>query len=210
MTTRHDVDDRLPDLGARWQELLPGADGVFDDLVGRWGAPERRYHNLQHLAEALAALDLLEGARVERLAVWFHDAVHGLGAGADERASADLAREQLTMLSLPRAEVGEVVRLVLVTEHHAPGAADLAGARVSDCDMAILAADPDRYDESVRAIRAEYSRFDDDMFRRGRTALLEEFLSRRQIFHTPRGHDLWEARARANVTRELHARRRGA
>ncbi len=204
--TRRDPDDRLADLGARWQALLPGADDVFDELIRRWGAPERRYHNLQHLAEALSALDLLGGTRLEQLAIWFHDAVHGLGAGADERASAELARERLGLLQLSIDEVGEVVRLVLVTERHAPRVDDPAGARVSDCDMAILAADPERYDESVRGIRTEYSRFDDDEFHRGRVAVLDDFLSRPRIFHTARGYDLWEVRARANLARELRAR----
>ncbi|MDA8438911.1 MAG: metal-dependent phosphohydrolase [Propionibacterium sp.] len=206
--TPRDADRRLADLGARWRALLPGADDVFAELVRRWDGPDRRYHNLQHLTEALSALDLLAGTRLDQLAIWFHDAVHGLGAGADERGSADLARERLGALELPPDEIGEVVRLVLVTESHAPPVDDPAGARVSDCDMAILAADPERYDESVRGIRTEYSRFNDDEFHRGRVAVLDDLLSRPRIFHTDRGFDLWEVRARGNITRELLARRR--
>ena len=200
----------VTDLLSRWHRIIPGGDDVFGDLVRRWGAPDRHYHNLQHLSEALAALDVLGGGRPERLAVWFHDAVYGLGAGADERASADLASARLGSLLVTPDDLVEVVRLVLLTEHHLPRPGDEAGARVSDCDMAILAADPGRYDESVRGIRLEYARYDDEAFTRGRIAVLDDFLSRPRLFHTARGHALWEARARANLARELRSRRRDA
>ncbi len=195
-------------LRARWRSFVPEADELCDELIARWGAPERHYHDLRHLEESLTALDLLGGGGAEHLAVWFHDAVYGLGAGADERASADLAAERLSAIPHTRADVGEVVRLVLVTEHHAPRSGDDAGARVSDCDMAILAAEPDRYDESVRGIRAEYARYDDEAFRRGRLAVLDDFLARPRIFHTDHGYRCWEQPARSNVAREVRARRR--
>jgi len=60
----------------------------------------------------------------------------------DEQASAELAEHRLAAAGLPRAEVHEVARLVLITAHHSPASADLAGTRVSDADLAILAAEP--------------------------------------------------------------------
>ena len=194
------------ELKARWSALLPDADPLFDELVARWGGDDRHYHDLRHLAESLAALDSLQGRPLEGLALWFHDAVYGLGAGADERASAQLAGDRLLAQGVPEPDVAEVVRLVLVTEHHSPGVDDPSGARVSDADMAILGADPARYAESVRGIRAEYARYDDETFRRGRMAVLRDFLARDRIFHTPTGLQRWERRARLNIAEELRSR----
>lgn len=202
--------DGLRDLRARWSALLPAADDLFDELARAWGAPDRHYHDLRHLAESLAAVDLLAGGPLEHLALWFHDAVYGLGAGADEQASARLAHDRLLGAGLPDDEVAEVVRLVLVTEHHSPGPRDPAGARVSDADMAILASEPTRYAESVRGIREEYARYDDASFAAGRVAVLNDFLRRDRIFHTPTGYDRWERRARHNLARELRSRQNHA
>ena len=196
----------LQELTNRWSALVPDAAPVFDDLVSRWGAPERHYHDLRHLAEALSALDLLGGGPLEHLALWFHDAVYGLGPGRDERASAELARDRLEVAGAPDADVDEVVRLVLVTEHHSPRSDDAAGARVSDADMAILGSGAERYADSVRGIRAEYARYDDETFRLGRMAVLRDFLARDRIFLTPTGYDRWEVRARHNIAEELRRR----
>ncbi|HET9127702.1 MAG TPA: metal-dependent phosphohydrolase [Propionibacteriaceae bacterium] len=196
----------LRELRARWSALLPDADPLFEELVSRWGADDRHYHDLRHLAEALAALDTLGGRPLERLALWFHDAVYGLGPGADERASAQLAVDRLPEHGLPQPDVDEVRRLVLVTEHHSPAPGDLPAARVSDADMAILASDPGRYADSVRGIRAEYAHYDDEAFRRGRVAVLRDFLARDRIFHTPTGLDRWERPARRNIADELRWR----
>ena len=201
--TAPDTGLRLAELRVRWSPLLPDAQLLFDELTSLWGGDDRHYHDLRHLAESLAALDVLAGGRLEQLALWFHDAVYGLGAGADERASARLARDRLTRCGLAGPDVDEVVRLVLVTEQHSPGPDDSPGARVSDADMAILASHPSRYAESVRGIREEYARFDDETFARGRGAVLRDLLARERIFHTPIGLRRWERPARANIVAEL-------
>lgn len=200
------------DLERQWADLggahaAPSWASAGADLLARYDEPWRGYHNRQHIAEALAALRLLGGGLPEQVAIWFHDAVYGLAPGADERASADLAVEVLSGLGMPRSVTAQVRRLVLVTEHHRPAVGDMPGAYVSDADMAILAADELRYDESVRGIRLEYSHLDDAEFNTGRIAVLEGFLAMPVIYHTPLGRDRWEERARANIARELAGRR---
>ncbi|MFT4108870.1 metal-dependent phosphohydrolase, partial [Propionicimonas sp.] len=143
-------------LAREWASLLPGTDELGTDLLRRWSEPHRHYHDTGHLAAALTALGELGGAaRAERLAIWFHDAVHTGTTGPDEDASADLAARSLAAAGLPAIEVAEVCRLVLVTVHHSPAPGDDAGARVSDADLAVLGADPAAYAASVAALRAE-------------------------------------------------------
>lgn len=217
-------------LLARWSVLLPGvpgAESVGDDLLTRWYEPHRAYHGPGHLTHVLDSLVVLEAdaaaPRAVHLALWFHDAVHEGRAGADEEASADLARELLSPLvgrlstrhssadedantasvPLTAAEVDEVARLVLVTRDHAPATGDLTGALVSDADLAILASAPDRYTRYVTQVRTEYAHVPDAAFTAGRAAVLEQLLATAPLFRTVIGSARWEATAQANLRAEL-------
>ena len=108
----------------RWNEVLPGHDALFLDLLDRWGEEHRNYHGRTHLLAVLEALDLLadpaDPPRTVLLAAWFHDAVYRGIAGQDEEESARLAEDRLAQAGLPGAEVDEVARLVRLTADHRP------------------------------------------------------------------------------------------
>lgn len=190
-------------LAQSWASLLPGQDALGAELLRRWSEPHRRYHDTTHLQDALDALGTLGGTtRVERLAIWFHDAVHTGRPGHDETASAELAAVRLTTAGLASGEVAEVHRLVLVTIDHAPAGHDASGARVSDADLAILGAQPDRYLASVAALREELTAERSLDWRTERLARLAELLAAEPLFHTDAGRRRWHAQARANLTDE--------
>ena len=69
--------------------------------------------------------------------------------------------------------------------------------------MAILAADSARYRRYLRGVRSEYSHFDDEAFRTGRTSFLHSILERERIFLSEEGLLLWEEPARVNLRAEL-------
>jgi predicted metal-dependent HD superfamily phosphohydrolase len=190
-------------LHRRWESVLPGRTRLGADLIARWSEPHRYYHDLGHLSDALAALDLLGPAsRSEEIALWFHDAVHTSSPGHDEQLSAALAAQELPAVGVEAAEVAEIVRLVLVTIDHVPAAGDAAGARVSDADLAILGAEPERYQASVLALRAEAASKDEATWRASRRAALAAFAATRPLFHTALGNSRWEGPARANLAAE--------
>lgn len=72
-----------------------------------------------------------------------------------------------------------------------------------DADMAILAADSARYRRYLRGVRSEYSHFDDEAFRTGRTTFLRSILGRERIFLSEQALQLWEEPAQANLRAEL-------
>ena len=198
-------------LALRWP--LDEAYGVRDHLLAAYADPRRGYHDLRHLAEVLDHLDLLlaevsasERAEVDdhtlRLAAWFHDAVYS-GAPDDEERSARLAEESLAATGLGDDAVAEVARLVRLTATHDPAEGDLAGALLSDADLAVLAAGPERYSAYVSGVRREYSHVPDEAFRRGRAEVLRALLAAPALFRTQPGRRLWERDARANVEAEL-------
>ena len=190
-------------LRRRWESVFPESPDLGAELIARWSEPHRHYHDLRHLAETVEALDLLgPTGRLEEIALWFHDAIHTNSPGEDEHRSAALAAHALPAAGLGAAETSEVVRLVLVTIDHRPAPADHAGARVSDADLAVLAAGADRYRASVRALRAESPQLDERAWRAARLAALAGFAALQPLFHSPSGNARWEALARANLAAE--------
>jgi predicted metal-dependent HD superfamily phosphohydrolase len=194
--------------------------GLRDRLLAAYGDPARGYHDARHLVEVLDNIQLLreELPRPEMeiavfppphqhavlLAAWFHDAVYDSEGDLEER-SAVLAETELAAAGCAEDLVAEVARLVRLTATHRPEPGDRRGAVLCDADLAILAADDNRYDEYVAGVRTEYARLDDATFRAGRAAVLAGLVRSGRLFHTETGRLLWEDRARTNVQRELAA-----
>jgi predicted metal-dependent HD superfamily phosphohydrolase len=176
---------------------------VRDELAAAY-TTGRAYHDSRHLSEVLDRIDELAAAgeafdeTAVRLAAWFHDGVYDGEAGAEER-SAEWAEDALR----GRPEACEVARLVRLTEHHRPEPGDSNGCVLSDADLAILAASPERYTEYVADVRREYAHVPDDLFAAGRAAVLRDLLAKPTLFHTEHARTHWEQAARANVEAEL-------
>ena len=193
-----------------------------ESLLQAWEQPHRAYHHSGHLSQMLTDLDRLYTHRTQGstplalvLAAWFHDAVYEGAPGEDERRSEQLASASLEPLVaaglLTEHELQMVRCLVRATAtHELPESAELpAGYAVTDieffldADMAILAADSARYRRYLRGVRSEYSHFDDEAFRTGRTTFLRSILGRERVFLSEEGLQLWEEPARTNLRSEL-------
>ena len=218
---------KRPALLARWAALWPDAAdpaaratvaAVGADVVDRWREPHRVYHGRLHLADTLDGLALLARetgtARRETwraaVALWFHDAVHDGATPDDEERSATLAASLLGPLArhhvLSAADVAEIERIVLLTAGHDPDPTDLAGALVSDADLAVLGASPARYARYVAQVRAEYGHVADADFRTGRGMVLEQLLTLHTgpgLFRTPAARRRWAEPAERNLRAEL-------
>lgn len=187
--------------------VSPGAEGLLSgavaaELLGRWAEPHRDYHGTSHLVSGLSALEMLEGRRLERIAFWFHDAVHSNSTPRDEEASAQLVTELLDGCETP-ADIAEIQRLVLLTAGHVTAPDDAAGQRVCDADLSGLGADAVTYSRNVAGIRAELPHLSHEEWVAGRSQFLSRFLERDHFFATSTGRRLWEDRARENLQREL-------
>ena len=193
-----------------------------ESLLQAWEQPHRAYHHSGHLSQMLTDLDRLYAHRTQGstplpliLAAWFHDAVYEGAPGEDERRSEQLAGASLEPLVtaglLTEQELQMVSLLVRATAtHELPESTELpAGYNPADieffldADIAILAAEPARYRRYLRGVRSEYSHFDDEAFRTGRTSFLHSVLERERIFLSERARELWEEPARTNLCGEL-------
>ncbi|MEU6714767.1 metal-dependent phosphohydrolase [Nonomuraea sp. NPDC046802] len=186
----------------------PAARATAAELVARWSEPHRRYHDRAHLAAVLAAVDTLadqaRDAVAVRLAAWFHDAVYDGRPGWDEERSAQLAQSRLPRCGVPARRIAEVARLVRLTAAHDTLADDDPdGAVLCDADLAVLGSPG--YDAYAAAIRQEYAHIPDELFAKGRAEVLARLLAVPRLYRTARARDLWEERARANLSAELAA-----
>jgi predicted metal-dependent HD superfamily phosphohydrolase len=197
---------KLP-LLTRWNEVLPGHDALFLDLLDRWGEEHRHYHGRTHLLAVLEALDVLtEPARPPRavvLSAWFHDAIYRGIAGQDEEESARLAEDRLRHAGLPADEVDEVARLVRLTEDHLPEPGDDAGALLSDADLSVLGGEPAAYARYLAAVRQDFAHIGDQDFAAGRAAVVRGLLQHDPLFATSRARELWLEAAHRNLRGEL-------
>ena len=91
--------------------------------------------------------------------------------------------------------------------HWQPGQADADAALFLDCDMAILAAAPERFDAYDAAITQEYrGKLPAWMFRHYRRRFLRGLLDAPRIFLSDYFHTRCDAAARANLRRCLGGR----
>lgn len=190
-------------LADRWP--LSSHGDVRDALLAAYASPERSYHDTRHLSEVLDRLDELPpdfDRRAVVLAAWFHDAIYD-GRADDEERSARWALDVLTAVDPSLA--AEVARLVRMTAQHRPADDDAEACALSDADLAILAAAPERYAEYVAAVRREYAHVPDDAFAAARSAILRDLLAKDHLFHSAYARDRWETPARRNLTREVAA-----
>ncbi|MDQ6688677.1 MAG: hypothetical protein M3Z50_13975 [Actinomycetota bacterium] len=199
------------DLDRWWPGLLDKRAQIRDRLVAAYDDKTRGYHDLRHLEEVFGRLDMLMPAEFPDrdavlLGAWFHDAVYESGTSAgetNEERSAIMAERELATVDAPPQLVDEVARLVRLTASHEPSPDDVSGQLLCDADLAILAADEQRYAEYVAGVRKEYSDLSDEEFRLGRKAILEDLLAKDHLFDTPTARASWEERARVNVRDEL-------
>lgn len=176
-------------------------------LQTHYTAPERAYHNLNHIAHCLQSiqpqLPLAEDPLAVQLAIWFHDIIYDSRAHDNEARSAAYAGELLVAAALPLPQIAEVQRLILLTQTHQAGPYDRNAHLLLDADLAILGAAAPVYQQYSQAIRQEYHWVDEAAYRQGRGRVLTQFLERPFIYHSPPFFQKLESPARHNLLNEL-------
>ena len=92
--------------------------------------------------------------------------------------------------------------MILATREHLPQPTPDANLLL-DFDLAILGATWEEYQKYSQQIREEYCMYPDAAYRQGRRQVLQHFLSREYIYHTPLMRRKLEFQARQNVTQEM-------
>lgn len=186
---------------------------VAEDLVRSWSSPDRQHHAIRHLMDVLAAVDQLaeetHNPDVVRLAAWYHGAEFRADArasyahrgGEDPVAGGERASRELPGLGVPEACVTRISELAQKVQRHAAGN-DVDAQALCDADLSGLAAEPQKYKEYRKNIRAEYSHIPVQDYLDARISILQKICARPRIFLSPMAQG-WEEPARQNITAEL-------
>lgn len=192
----------------RWKALwhrigAPAPTGWFERLTHSYSAPDRHYHNLQHLEECLTEWDgvreLTRDPEAGELALWFHDAVYDSRASDNEPRSADWADQCLAEAGVSRPSVRNLILATRLHETHLDPDADW----VVDVDLSILGREESRFWEYERQIRAEYAWVPAEVFATKRAEVLRRFLNRERIYTTREFSSRLEVQARRNLIASL-------
>lgn len=209
MSTEDDFNDTPPsELRLAWHRHVDSDDELLDRLITRHRERQRRYHRIEHVERVVRlVLELADTEQVTDLdavvaAAMYHDAVYEPTHPANERASARVARRDLTKLGWSAERCDSVGTMIEGTAAHSdPATVD--AAVLFDADLAILGADEPAYTAYVGRVRDEYGHLDDTEWTEGRIAVMQSFLDRKAIYATATGADRWETAARRNITAEL-------
>jgi predicted metal-dependent HD superfamily phosphohydrolase len=177
-----------------------------------YGAPERHYHNLAHIAHMLRAfekLDLPEDVLMEmRAAAIYHDIVYVTQNQQLYRQNEYLSSARgvafLGSIHAPDAFLDAFKARVEATRtHEIDQKADYYGALFLDLDMSILGAKPAIYRDYVAAIRKEFAGIPDEVFYPARLKFLRDTLQKDRIFKTDLMHERLDRAARKNIRDEI-------
>lgn len=179
---------------------------VLAELLQSYSEPQRHYHTLQHLGEAMGLLQPALGLATHpgevALALWFHDAVYETQSKDNEARSADWAVAVVRGQGLP-ADIAERVHGLIMATCHAARPSGIDAQLLVDADLGILAADPLRFAEYEVQVRAEYEWVPLPLYRAKRREVLLGFMQREVIYCTDWFRQRLEARARRNLAQAL-------
>jgi predicted metal-dependent HD superfamily phosphohydrolase len=199
----------------RWSKLWARTGSMkdmsrdYDELAARYAERGRFYHNLNHVSACLKEFDsvknLFESPECAEIAIWFHDAVCGIGVEDNEIKSAELARDEVRKAGMGEDKAAKTYALVLATKHeNQPSDGD--GMLVADIDIAILGKPARTFATYQSAIRKEYAQVPQEEFDKGRSQVLRFFVGeteRSSIFLTGIFKEKYEKQARKNLLRAI-------
>jgi predicted metal-dependent HD superfamily phosphohydrolase len=179
---------------------------AYQDILQRYGEPHRKYHNIGHINHCLAEFETVRhlalDANALELAIWYHDAVYEIQANDNEERSASLASEVMNNFSLPLELIEKVENIIIATKHSAVPE-DYDAKLMLDIDISNIG-DGEKFKEANKLIREEYSSVPDNLFKNGRSGILQSFLDRPGIYLTEFFYNKYEDKAKENILSSIY------
>jgi predicted metal-dependent HD superfamily phosphohydrolase len=193
-------------LCARHCEDVFLVDRRYSELKDAYEAKNRFYHNLEHISFMLQEA---EKSKLEindqdsfLYAIYYHDIIYDVKRQDNELKSAELALERLLELGYQQDRASFVADMIVATKTHEASAKNDINLLL-DIDMAILGQPWDDYKSYTDNIRKEYKIYPKPIYKKGRRGVLNQFLKTDKIYKTAKYQQLFEVRARENISREL-------
>jgi predicted metal-dependent HD superfamily phosphohydrolase len=205
------------ELRLAWEELCMRycddkelIDRYFNEILRRYTASRRHYHNLTHITSLLRFYEEYASMLIDRhvvlFSIFYHDIIYNVLRKDNELRSAKLAVKRLKALQVPASTIEQVKLFIEATKTHAVTEAVTHVGDLQfflDFDMSILAARPTSYKAYAENVRKEYHIYPDKLYYAGRKQFLQHCLQTEHIFLTPTFRERYEGIARENIIWEL-------
>lgn len=200
--------------------LLPVGDLARDDLARRMRAPDRFYHNDEHIGSMWscnrawardAGLDNTAAQCKLACAIAFHDSVLVPSRSDNERRSAELWLEVSRDGLLSAEDKLAVTTMIEATANHGDrGMLDLSTREFGretqwllDLDLMSLGATRDVFERNTQSLRREAQHLDDSRWRDSLRYFFERLLASDPLYRCRPTADRFEVVARENMKRTL-------
>ncbi|EGV45048.1 phosphohydrolase [Bizionia argentinensis JUB59] len=178
----------------------------WEIISNAYNSSSRFYHNLNHLESMLLELEKVKNEIKDwdliLFSLFYHDIIYDSTTTDNEEKSAEFAKHQLGYLNISVEQIEKVQKTILATKSHVFDN-DQDINFFLDADISILGADKDFYEMYSRNIRLEYLEYPSFIFNKGRSKVLEHFLSQTSIYKTYFFKNQFETKAIENLKNEL-------
>ena len=178
---------------------------AWQHLLRQYSAPDRYYHNQNHIAHCLSQFDstahFIRDKDAVELAIWFHDIILEPAELDNEERSAILFKTLATGC-LTRELISKVYEFILATAHrHPPRNSD--ESFLLDIDLSSLGSRWEQFLDNTSALLKESANSTDEEMSGKNLKFLTQLLDKKRIFLTEFFHARYEARARKNIQRYI-------
>lgn len=210
MAQKSGMKNKKSDFQQLWKKwtyfVSEPVDEVGQLLESLYSSKDRFYHNQNHIIDCLHKLETVfqTSDPVSATALLFHDAIYNSRDDQNEYNSAQLFGLVRHKFFDSSVYTSQVYNLILLTQHKRNyNPKDLLRREkiVLDIDLSILAS-PD-YESYEQQIRQEYAWVPEEIFWDRRKDFLEGLLKSETIFHSQEGIELYEEKARNNMTQSI-------
>jgi len=174
---------------------------LWKEIEEKYTEPRRHYHTLKHLEDIYRELPKPDA--VTGFAIFYHDIVYNASCSDNEEQSAILCEKKLTFLGVNTQLIEEVTQLIVETKTHEPSSK--RNAIFLDADLAVLGSSEDVYKTYTQNIRKEYATYSHSIYSEGRQKVLKHFLEKERIYLSDYFYELYENKARNNITIEYNS-----
>ena len=174
---------------------------LWQEIEIQHSSPNRYYHTLKHLEYIYNELEKVKLNHILEFSIFYHDIIYDVEKIDNEEESAKLAISQLKKLNISEEDKTAIKQLILETKTHQ--ATSTQNKLFLDADLSILGSNPIEYKNYIQKIQKEYRVYNKSVYRKGRGKIIKMFLEKDKIYQSEYFYELYEKKARYNLSKEL-------
>ncbi len=204
------LQDQFTILALRYTQNAALIKQLWNEIETAYSDSERYFHTLSHLENLMKELSPLESSIQDwdtlLFCLFYHDIVYDMVQHVlendNEEISSAIAEKTLETICFPTDKIELCRQHILATKAHR--ISDNADINFFiDADLSILGKPWEVYNEYTKNIRKEYHIYPDSIYHSGRLNILRHFRKMDRVFKTDHFFNLYEEKARENMTREI-------